>query len=48
LNAPVVKEQLARQGVEPHPMTPREFDAFMHAELAKWTKVVKASGATAD
>lgn len=43
-----VKEQLHRQGVESRPMTPGEFHTFMQDELVKWTKVVKASGATAD
>lgn len=43
-----VNEQLHRQGVDPRPMTPGEFHAFMQEELVKWTKVVKASGATAD
>jgi tripartite-type tricarboxylate transporter receptor subunit TctC len=43
-----VTEQLHRQGVDPRPMAPDEFHAFMQDELAKWTKVVKASGATAD
>ncbi|MBY0268614.1 MAG: tripartite tricarboxylate transporter substrate binding protein [Burkholderiales bacterium] len=43
-----VNEQLHRQGVDPRPMTPGEFHAFMQEELVKWSKVVKASGATAD
>lgn len=48
LEVPSVQEQLHRQGVEPRPMTPGEFHTFMQDELVKWTKVVKASGATAD
>ncbi|HWI14861.1 MAG TPA: tripartite tricarboxylate transporter substrate binding protein [Burkholderiales bacterium] len=48
LNAPPVSDQLHRQGVEPRPMTPDEFRQFMETELVKWTKVAKASGATAD
>lgn len=48
LEAASVQEQLHRQGVDPRPMTPGEFHAFMEEELAKWSKVVKASGATAD
>lgn len=48
LDSPQVKEQLHRQGVEPRPMTPAEFLTFMEEELARWSKVVKASGATAD
>jgi tripartite-type tricarboxylate transporter receptor subunit TctC len=48
LNTPAMKEQLDRQGVEPHASTPDEFLAFMRAELAKWAKVVRDSGARAD
>jgi len=48
LATPAMKEQLDRQGVEPRPMAPAEFLAFMQSEYAKWGKVVKASGATAD
>ncbi|HZY17586.1 MAG TPA: tripartite tricarboxylate transporter substrate binding protein [Ramlibacter sp.] len=33
---------------EPVPTTPEEFQAFMRAELAKYQKVVKASGAKVD
>ncbi|RZI96553.1 MAG: tripartite tricarboxylate transporter substrate binding protein, partial [Rubrivivax sp.] len=33
---------------EPVPTTPDEFGAFMKAELAKYEKVVKASGAKVD
>jgi tripartite-type tricarboxylate transporter receptor subunit TctC len=43
-----MKEQLDRQGVEPHSMTPGEFLAFMEAELARWGKVVRDSGARAE
>jgi hypothetical protein len=30
------------------PMSPTEFDAFLADETAKWAKVVKFSGATAN
>jgi hypothetical protein len=33
---------------EPVPSTPAEFGAFMKGELAKYEKVVKASGAKVD
>lgn len=36
-------------GLEPAPSnSPEEFSAFLQAEIAKWAKVVKASGARAD
>ena len=35
-------------GAEAKGMTPKEYDAFMRAELAKWSKVVKESGARAE
>jgi hypothetical protein len=35
-------------GAEPMKTTPGEFQAFAAEELAKWTKVVKTSGATVD
>jgi tripartite-type tricarboxylate transporter receptor subunit TctC len=43
-----MKEQLDRQGVEPRSMKPAEFQAFMEAELARWGKVVRDSGARAE
>ena len=35
-------------GAEAKGMAPRDFEMFMRAELAKWSKVVKESGARAD
>jgi tripartite-type tricarboxylate transporter receptor subunit TctC len=35
-------------GAEPRGMSPQEFAAFIRSELAKWSKVVKESGAKAD
>jgi tripartite-type tricarboxylate transporter receptor subunit TctC len=48
LAAPDVKEQLAGLGAEPMSMSPAEFKSFAEADRVKWTKAVKASGATAD
>ena len=40
---PEVKAFWEKQGAEPIPMAPVEFEAFLRAELDKWTKVVKAA-----
>ncbi|MBM3358018.1 MAG: tripartite tricarboxylate transporter substrate binding protein [Betaproteobacteria bacterium] len=45
LRLPDVKEFLLAQGLEPAPSTPEEFADYIKAEMAKWAKVVKASGA---
>src|SRR3954469_14929043 len=43
LNMPNVKEQLFRSGLDASPSTPKEFGAYIKSEMAKWSKVVKAS-----
>jgi tripartite-type tricarboxylate transporter receptor subunit TctC len=48
LELPEVKERFDRQGVVPQSSTPEEFSAYIKAEIAKWAKVVKDSGARAD
>lgn len=48
LNSPDVKAKFATLLAEPVPTTPEAFAAFMHSELAKYEKVVKASGAKVD
>jgi tripartite-type tricarboxylate transporter receptor subunit TctC len=40
-----VKEQFTVQGLEPAASTPEEFGAYLRNEVAKWGKVVRASGA---
>lgn len=40
-----VREKLLSQGLEPVGSTPEEFAATIESEIAKWAKVVKASGA---
>ena len=40
-----VRERILNDGSEPVGNTPREFRDFMAADLAKWAKVVKESGA---
>ena len=48
LQAPELKERFFVQGAEPVGNTPEEFAAFVGAEIAKWKKVVEASGMRAD
>lgn len=45
LNQPDVHERIVGDGSEPVGNTPEEFRQFMLADLAKWAKVVKQSGA---
>jgi len=48
LASPELKARLATLLAEPSPTTPEQFAAFARAELLKYEKVVKASGAKAD
>jgi tripartite-type tricarboxylate transporter receptor subunit TctC len=45
---PDIKEYWAAQGADPGGQSPAEFGKFLHAEIAKWAKVVKDSGAKID
>ena len=48
LSQPEVRERIVADGSEPIGSTPGEFRQFMLADLAKWAKVVKQSGAKLD
>jgi tripartite-type tricarboxylate transporter receptor subunit TctC len=48
LAMPEVKAKLASHGAEPLPGTPQTFTRMVEHDTAKWSKVVKASGATID
>jgi tripartite-type tricarboxylate transporter receptor subunit TctC len=48
LNRPDVHERIVADGSEPVGTSPEEFRQFMLADLAKWAKVVKESGAKLD
>ncbi len=45
LAAPEVKERFAAQGIEARGGKPEEFATLLRAEIPKWTKVVRDSGA---
>jgi tripartite-type tricarboxylate transporter receptor subunit TctC len=48
LEAPDLKQRLEQLGADPAPQSPADFARYVREEIAKWAKVVKASGATAD
>ena len=45
LTTPEVREKLLGQGLDPVGGTPEQFGAYLKTEIAKWARVVKASGA---
>ena len=45
---PDVRKVWNEQGAEPMNMSLAEFEKYLNADIAKWAKVVKASGARAD
>ena len=45
LSQPELKQRMFAVGLEPAGMPPDEFNRYIHAETAKWSKIVKASGA---
>ena len=48
LNLPEMKDRFAQQGAIPGPGTPEDFGNLIRSDIAKWAKVVKASGARVD
>jgi tripartite-type tricarboxylate transporter receptor subunit TctC len=48
LDAPDTRQRLRPEGIEPGTLNPREFAAFVEAELKRWAPVVKASGTKTD
>lgn len=45
IGSPDMKQKLAAQGLDPVGNTPQQFAGVIKGEIAKWVKVVKASGA---
>lgn len=48
LQSPDVKDRLFSQGFEVTTSSPEQFSAYLKADIAKWAKLVKASGASVD
>jgi tripartite-type tricarboxylate transporter receptor subunit TctC len=48
LRSPDVVERLTAASTEPVATSPKEFAAFLQAEITKWEKVIRQSGARAD
>jgi tripartite-type tricarboxylate transporter receptor subunit TctC len=44
LEAPDTREQLTKAGVDPESLTPDELGKLLRSEIARWAKVIKASG----
>lgn len=48
LNTPEMRRKLAEDGAEVESSSPAELSRFVHAEIVKWAKAVKDSGARVD
>ncbi|MFT3800227.1 MAG: tripartite tricarboxylate transporter substrate binding protein [Burkholderiaceae bacterium] len=41
LNDPATRDRLLKVGAEPMPGTPEDLKRFLHAEIAKWSKIIR-------
>jgi tripartite-type tricarboxylate transporter receptor subunit TctC len=41
LDTPDIRERLAALGAEPQPQTPEQFGAYINADIAKWTRLMR-------
>jgi tripartite-type tricarboxylate transporter receptor subunit TctC len=48
LEIPEIRERLSSDGGEPGHLSQSQFSAFVRADAARWAKVVRQSGATAE
>lgn len=48
ISEPETRQRITADGSEPIGSTPEQFRKFLHADLAKWAKIVKESGAKVD
>jgi tripartite-type tricarboxylate transporter receptor subunit TctC len=44
IQAPQARERFSTQGLDVYGSSPSEFQAYLAAELAKWDKVIRATG----
>ena len=48
LNAPALRERMARDGFDPTPSTPEQARARLEQEMPQWAKLIKERGITAE
>jgi tripartite-type tricarboxylate transporter receptor subunit TctC len=48
VNSPEIRERMMAEGAEPVGNTPQEFARYIEREIAKWARVVKATGMRVD
>jgi tripartite-type tricarboxylate transporter receptor subunit TctC len=48
VSSPDLRERMLADGAEPEGSSPAEFQKHLASEIAKWRKVVKAAGVTAE
>src|SRR5262249_983272 len=48
MRTPETRDMLGKQGFDVVASSPAEFSAWIRSEQAKWSKVIRVSGATAD
>jgi tripartite-type tricarboxylate transporter receptor subunit TctC len=48
LQQPEIRKRLQRDAIDPEPLDPAQFTAFIKAEVARWIPIVKATGAKPD
>jgi tripartite-type tricarboxylate transporter receptor subunit TctC len=48
LNQPETKAAFIREGAEAYPLTPAQFSTRMNSDIARWKKIAKQQGITAE
>jgi len=46
--SPGVRDRFAKMGLEPAARTPEQFGALIRSEIARWSAIIKQSGAKVD